>query len=74
MGRVAAELLFLRIDRILNREEVGDVVLDPVLSSASRPLPHRPRTQRAAIIGLGMGILLWSHGTDWPGSRGRQDA
>jgi DNA-binding LacI/PurR family transcriptional regulator len=31
MGRVAAELLFSMIDRNLNREDVGDVVLDPLL-------------------------------------------
>jgi DNA-binding LacI/PurR family transcriptional regulator len=31
MGRVATELLFTMIDQNLNREEVSDVVLAPML-------------------------------------------
>jgi hypothetical protein len=38
MGR-AAELLFSMIDRNLNREEVGDVVLDPLLFRQSTAPP-----------------------------------
>jgi hypothetical protein len=47
MGRVAAELLFRMIDQNLNREEVSDVVLAPMLVVRQSTAPHRPGSRGA---------------------------
>jgi hypothetical protein len=49
MGRVATELLFRMIDQNLNREEVSDVVLAPMLVVRQSTAPHRPGSRGLAV-------------------------
>jgi hypothetical protein len=51
------------IDQNLNREEVSDVALDPMLVVRQSTAPPPTGVGRLALSRLDMGLVLWIQGT-----------